>query len=415
MDRARLLAGRAGARQGPRRDHHRVAHGARGRAPRTGTLRLPTWKTVGHAPASRRTFDVHLVLRERDRPAARRRSGRATGSTSTRWSRPGRRRRVVHPARRLALGSVRDARPRVERRGDAAGDSVRFTIERLTTPDLAFARPRRWTQGLGRAAGAPRRRAAELALARAGDQEPDVRRARRGAGHVDATRRPSLAGTVRLASGVERSADDRRRRVHVGQRTARRRSRSTRAPPAGELARPRVVVARRVGGRRARSRTASRRSGRRSTSPGWPKGDLNGAFRYTVDTRTGVSNGSLSARRSTRRSSPAGASTSPTVEAELPARGHAARSTVDAQRRGGTFHLDGTTTPTGWYGHVRGRASCRSTNGPTAAPAGSAACSNTGAGTVDARDGGLSSPATSPDAGTDWLGLHAAEWRLWTA
>jgi hypothetical protein len=143
--------------------------------------------------------------------------------------------------------------------------------------------------------------------------------------------------------------------------------------------------------------------------PGWPNGRLNGRFTYAVDTRGHVSNGSLTAIL--------GASElggwrvdSCAVAAALPAEGTRTFD-VHAVRRGGRFDLHGVTEPGGWVGDYRVEA-LPLDEWPDGRASGIRGLLDTGAGTVQSLNGVLSVTGDLAGRGTDWLGIHAARWRM---
>jgi hypothetical protein len=143
--------------------------------------------------------------------------------------------------------------------------------------------------------------------------------------------------------------------------------------------------------------------------PGWPKGDLNGRFVYTVDTRQHESNGTLTALL--RPSELAGwRADSTSVSAVLPAKGTRTFD-VHAVRRGGRLDLQGATLAGGWGGQYRVE-SLPLDEWPDGRASGIRGLLETGTGTVQSANGALSVSGELTGRNTDWFGMHAARWRL---
>ncbi len=145
--------------------------------------------------------------------------------------------------------------------------------------------------------------------------------------------------------------------------------------------------------------------------PDWPQGQLNGRFSYTVDTRSHVSNGMLQALAGPSELAGWRMDTC-SVVAALPAEGTRTFD-VDAKRRGGRFELHGATVPGGWTGAYRVQ-SLPLDEWPDGRASGIRGLLDAGAGTVQSSNGVLSVTGDLAGRGTDWLGVHAARWRLGT-
>ena len=141
---------------------------------------------------------------------------------------------------------------------------------------------------------------------------------------------------------------------------------------------------------------------------GWPKGDMNGSFRYSVDTRR-LRHPRLAARLIASEWTGWRAD-SGTVVMDFTPIGPDSFA-VRVRRRGGEMTLRSLTDPTGWKGDYTltdfpldewadGRAS--GLRGTLA----------TGRGTADDRGGSLRVTGTLDGIVTDWLGIHTARWRM---
>jgi hypothetical protein len=143
---------------------------------------------------------------------------------------------------------------------------------------------------------------------------------------------------------------------------------------------------------------------------GWPAGDLAGRFTYDVDTRT-------RGRPSSRLKAVLGGSRiagwrtdSAWVDVDFPF--HApVHFVIDADRRGGAFGLDAVTDPAGWSGTY-------TVDGlpleewPDGRASGLRGMLRAGAGSVRADASGLAVTGVLEGTSSDWLGMHAARWRL---
>lgn len=142
---------------------------------------------------------------------------------------------------------------------------------------------------------------------------------------------------------------------------------------------------------------------------GWPAGDLNGRFVYAVDTRKRESDGVL--RAQLRGSDLAGWRVdSSTVAAQLPADGDRTFD-VAAVRRGGHFTLHGVTTDAGWRGDYEAQG-LPLDEWPDGRASGIRGMLDHGAGTVDVSDGVTSVTGDLAGRATDWFGMHTARWTL---
>ena len=140
----------------------------------------------------------------------------------------------------------------------------------------------------------------------------------------------------------------------------------------------------------------------------WPSGNLNGQFRYSVDTR-GLRHPRLAARLAECEWTGWRAD-SGTVNVDFTPIGPDTFSVL-ALRRGGVMTLRARTDSTGWRGDytlsrfpldewAEGRAS--GIRGTLAS----------GRGTADSRQGALRVTGTLEGGVTDWLGIHTARWRM---
>lgn len=143
--------------------------------------------------------------------------------------------------------------------------------------------------------------------------------------------------------------------------------------------------------------------------PGWPEGDLEGRFRYAVDTRRRTPSGSLDATLSVSTIAGWDADEA-TVGIAFPGSGPDSF-TVRARHGAGWFNLDGVTDAAGWSGRWS------ATDFPLDAwPDGRASglrgTASSGRGTVTGRDGKLFVTGGLEGPAADWLGARAGTWRL---
>ena len=227
-----------------------------------GHMRLPTWKTSG-TPGKPRVFDVHLVLRngtvELPEPL-----GAVTGLTADALVSTGTQTHRRDPARRLGVGSVRDPRPALSADGERGRQRAAHDPAAHHARDLAFAGRAEWRKGSGeRRVHMDVERLSWRWLAKVtGNKTFDV------PGEAQATidglgdRRWQGRFDSHLAwNDLPMTGDGGFTWTAAGSTC----SRSTRSSAAGELRAARRGRAQ-DGRSRARSRTVSRRSGRRSTS-----------------------------------------------------------------------------------------------------------------------------------------------------
>ena len=142
---------------------------------------------------------------------------------------------------------------------------------------------------------------------------------------------------------------------------------------------------------------------------GWPAGDLNGAFRYAVDTRTRAVNARLQANLGSSMLARWRAD-SAWVAVEFPA-GAPDSFTVRMLRRGGRFVLLGRSDREGWNGSYE-LARYPLDEWEDGRKSGLRGTLMTGAGTVMSHPGGLFVTGDLAGTQTDWLGIHAADWHL---
>jgi len=142
---------------------------------------------------------------------------------------------------------------------------------------------------------------------------------------------------------------------------------------------------------------------------GWPKGDVSGRFRYAVDTRQRQSRGRLDAVMGA--SELAGWQVdSAGVTVTFPGAGPDSFR-VRASRRGGSFELAGTTTPGGWRAEYSA-SGLPLEEWPDGRASGLRGRLGHAAGGVEGRSGQLLVTGALEGGATDWLGIHAASWRL---
>ncbi len=142
---------------------------------------------------------------------------------------------------------------------------------------------------------------------------------------------------------------------------------------------------------------------------GWPKGRVQGAFRYVVDTRTRVPSAELTATLGPSELSGWRADQG-TVEVHFRAVG-ADSFWVHTERRSGTLELIGAATGSGWQGSFRAE-KLPLDEWPEGRASGIRGTLVQGAGTVAGVPGALHVSGKLEGAETDWLGIHAARWRL---
>src|SRR5262245_55155724 len=310
-----------------------------------GDLRLPTWKTSGKISSGKpRKVDVHLVIHDGavhlpfDQPHVRGMELDAllgTGAQSYAIVRSLTWRDGPYQTRSLEL------RGRI-----SAGDSVRFAIDRLATPDLALSATGDWKKG-----EADRRMHVDLErlrwqwLARVTKNTSfDV--PGQAAAHIDIERTSTWRGRFRsqidwndlalagtgsfLWDGELLTVEPLAATSAAGRLDGLAKWSQGGWEVGGDVEQGHPDLWKAIG------------------IPGWPEGNLEGRFSYRVDTRRHVSNGKLAASLGT--SELAGWRVdSDYVAAAVAARGDRTFD-VRALRRGGTFVLHGVTAPGGWRG-----------------------------------------------------------------
>ncbi len=140
----------------------------------------------------------------------------------------------------------------------------------------------------------------------------------------------------------------------------------------------------------------------------WPAGDLNGHFRYNVDTR-GVRHARLAARL-TASEWTGWRADSGTVSVDFTPVGPDSFA-VHALRRGGEMTLRALSDSTGWRGDYT-LARFPLDEWPDGRASGIRGTLATGRGTAESRQGGLRVTGALDGAVTDWLGIHTARWRM---
>jgi translocation-and-assembly-module (TAM) inner membrane subunit TamB-like protein len=140
---------------------------------------------------------------------------------------------------------------------------------------------------------------------------------------------------------------------------------------------------------------------------GWPEGRLNGSFRYAVDTRAAPRSRLVATLAASEWSGWRADSARVTVDAA------AGGSTFDvrATRRGGVLTLAGRSAAGGWTGDYV-VAHFPLDEWPDGRNTGIRGTVVEGKGQVEGARGGLRVTGTLEGAQTDWLGMHAARWRL---
>lgn len=142
---------------------------------------------------------------------------------------------------------------------------------------------------------------------------------------------------------------------------------------------------------------------------GWPAGNLNGRFRYNVDTRP---NGSGNLTAHLLESELAGwRADSADFVMDMPSGAIPDSFTVRMLRRGGEAVLHGRTRIGGWGGSYT-VARYALDEWPDGRASGIRGTVTQGAGGVDSRDGKLYVTGALAGIQTDWLGMHAARWKL---
>ena len=143
--------------------------------------------------------------------------------------------------------------------------------------------------------------------------------------------------------------------------------------------------------------------------PGWPKGNVNGAFRYAVNTRRLPANASLEATLVPSELQGWKVDEG-TVRVRFPAIGPDSFF-VHAVRRGGSFDLTGASAEGGWRGVYTAR-DLPLEEWPDGRASGLKGTLSRSQGTVAGIDGELRVEGDLSGVQTDWLGMHTARWRL---
>ena len=369
-----------------------------------GSLRLPTWKTSGRT-GQPSAVDVHFRMRNGtvvlpiEQPRV---EGLdidallATGTQSRASIRTLRWRSGPYDTRELNLtGEI------------AAGDSVRFRIGRLSTAGFALAGSGGWRKG-------ERAKQVHIELARldwnwlAGvTKNGTFRVPGTASATIDATGDSTWTGAFSTRAAWNGLDLDGRGRFSWGNRKL------SVDPLAGESKAGNLKGSASwthagwdVGGDVTNGDPSLWQA---IGIPGWPKGLLNGRFTYAVDTRGHVPNGTVHAVLSP--SELAGwRADSTAVTIDLPAKGTRTFE-VRAMRRGGHFELNGATIDKGWNGTYR-VAELPLDEWPDGRASGIRGMLSQGEGTVQVTNGVMSVTGALSGRGTDWLGLHAADWRL---
>jgi hypothetical protein len=140
----------------------------------------------------------------------------------------------------------------------------------------------------------------------------------------------------------------------------------------------------------------------------WPAGDLNGRFRYSVDTR-GVRHARLAARLAASEWTGWRAD-SGTVSVDFTPVGPDSFAVL-ALRRGGEMTLRALSDSTGWRGDYT-LARFPLDEWPDGRASGIRGTLASGRGTAESRHGSLRVTGTLDGGVTDWLGIHSARWRM---
>jgi len=141
---------------------------------------------------------------------------------------------------------------------------------------------------------------------------------------------------------------------------------------------------------------------------GWPAGDLNGHFRYSVDTR-GVRHARLAAQLVASEWTGWHAD-SATVNVDFTPVGPDSFSVL-ARRRGGDMTLRALSDENGWRGTYT-LARFPLDEWPDGKASGIKGTVATGRGTAESAKGNLKVTGTLDGALTDWLGIHTSRWRM---
>ena len=369
-----------------------------------GSLRLPLWKTSG--PVGKPSaIDVRLqirngtVLTPTEDQSVRGLEVEALVST-------GRQSRAEIRRLRWRQGpfDLRDLRLEGQ---ISAGDSVQFEVKRLVTPDLALSAKGGWRKGTTlRSVHVDLARLRWRWLARAADNGAfDV--PGEGAAVIDATGDSTWSGHFSSHLNWNDLAMD-------GLGRFRWESNRLTVEPLHTRSAAGVLDGHAAWSSAGWEVGGSVTGGHPSMwgaigIPGWPAGRLVGDFRYQVDTRRHVSHGRLAARLA--GSELAGWRVdSCALQADFPPAGERTFS-VQATRRGGTFDLEGATSAAGWRGEYR-VARLPLEEWPDGRASGIRGLLANGAGTVESADGRVLVTGDLDGVSTDWLGLHAATWRL---
>lgn len=374
---------------------------------RDGTLRLPTWKTAGRSAPGRPSGEAGLRLRVHD------------GTVVLPIQQPPVSGMELDVFASTGLETQATIRTLTWREGPfethhlsltgrlAAGDSLRFEIQKLTTDDLALSATGGYRKGERRKQlHADVRRLSWAWLARVTNNNSfDV--PGEGAVHVDAVGDSVWRGAFSSRLTWRDLGFDGDGRFAWNWKQLRVEPLDARSE-AGHL-RGFVTWSDRgwsVGGDVQDGKPE--RWGAIGI-PDWPAGVLNGRFEYLVDTHRGASDGTL--RATLGGSTLAGwRADSAGVVALLPA--HGVRTfDVTAVRRGGRFALHGATTDAGWRGTYEA-AALPLDEWPDGRASGIRGVLDHAQGGIADEHGVMSVTGDLAGHGTDWFGMHTAKWTL---
>ncbi len=367
-----------------------------------GRLRLPTWKT-GPAGARGPAYRIHLRLRD----ASLRTPLPDVGVQGADLDLT-----LVTGPTRVTLGDLRwrlgPYGSRLERlAGDLAlGDSVTFRVHELRSESLALSANGGWRSGT-------KEKSIHLDVARVRwrflarmfhNHDLDVS----GEGRVVLDARGERAWRGRFAADVVWDSLPGR----VGGEFEWAGARLAVSPLALEC--PAGILSGRLSWSKAgwevggEARQADPRYWRVIHVQGWPAGDLNGSFRYAVDSRPGGSD-RLDARLGASELSGWRAD-SGVVGVDFPA-ALPDSFTVRMTRRSGRVVLKGRSMASGWRGTWQAE-QFPLEEWPDGRASGMRGLVSQGEGSVESRAGGLFATGTLSGVESDWLGMHIAAWRL---
>ncbi len=368
-----------------------------------GKLRLPLWKPVASSrPARALDFVVRIHEGAFHTPDS---TGQVAGLELDALATAGRPTRLDVRSLRWTLGPYGSVLQRCafEYTG---GDSGRVRVTELRTPDLGLRGRLTWKPGEDRANGhIDLDRVRWRWLARV-FQRSDLDVSGEGHGVIDAQGGRAIQGRFNLAGVWDSLAADARggfawrdRRLRVDPLVGH--------TPAGDL--DGAVTWTKQGWEIA----ASVRKGDPSRwsvigIDHWPPGDLNGQFRYSVDTR-GIKHARLAARLVASEWTGWHAD-SGTVSVDFVPDAPDTFSVL-ALRRGGVMTLRARTDSTGWRGDYS-ITRFPLDEWPDGRASGIRGTLATGRGTAESHHGGLRVTGTLEGGVSDWLGIHTARWRM---